>query len=225
MRPGGNRQRPAKRLKDGLKDMMPVFAMEQVNMQGQTGVENKGSKKLFRQRGIEGSDFCLGQGHLIVQIGPIGKISADPGKGFIHGNIGMTVAANTRFVAKRLLKSHPQTDSQILDGVMIVDLDITMRGDFQIKETVNSKQGKHVIQKTDTGMNGGSAHAIKGEDQLDIGFSGLTMNRRSTGGVLCHYLHLTGSAAALLLLFNIFSVTNHKNRLLTVVNFIDGLNT
>jgi hypothetical protein len=71
--------------------MVPVFAMEQVNVQGQPTVLTDGPKKLPCQHGIKAAEPLFHNGSLIVKIGPVGNIYHDPGKSFVHWQVATAI--------------------------------------------------------------------------------------------------------------------------------------
>lgn len=103
---GGSRQSPRlwPGLEDRLQDMMPVFAMEQVDMQGQTGMERKGAEKFLGQRRIKPRRFLLRSPQPDNEGRDGWNTDADPGQGLVHGHVGVAVAADPGLVAQGLGK-------------------------------------------------------------------------------------------------------------------------
>ena len=186
MRGGGGGQRPGQGLEHGLEDVVAVLAVQQVDVQGQAGVQHQGAEEFLGQAGVEGADPGLGQGHVIMEMGPVGKVGAHPGQGLVHGHVGMAVAADARLVAQGPGKGHAQADAQVLDGVVVVDLGVAGGGDLQVEQPVDREQGEHVVHEADAGAHRRPALAVQVEADADVGLPGAPFNGGLAAGLVCH---------------------------------------
>jgi hypothetical protein len=86
------------------------------------------------------------------------------------------------FIAGRLCERFPETDPDIFCGMVLIDMQVTDRGYFEIKHSVFGKEGQHMIQKSNTCRDLGNPSPVQVENELNIGFGGFPMNRRNS----CH---------------------------------------
>ena len=162
--------------------MVGVFTMQQVDMQGGTGVEAEGPQEFLGQTAVEGSELLVRYRHAIMKIGPVGEIYHNPYQGLIHRHMTAPVAPDAALVMERPGKRLAKADADILDRVMIVDLGVAIGLEFQIEESMDSKQGQHMVQEWHTGVYGVLTLAIEGDGELYIGLCRLSLNRRHPWG-------------------------------------------
>ncbi len=94
----------------------------------------------------------------------------------------MAVPLNAALVAQRLLERFPDRDTDIFDGVMVVDMCVAVAGDAQAKPAVLAQQCEHVIEKADAG--GGSRTCcgiIEVDGHGDTGLGCMTGDGSSAG--------------------------------------------
>ena len=60
---------------------------------------------------------------------------------------------------------------------MIVHVDIALGFDREVEEAVVRKQGEHVVEKRNSGLNRGGTCAIDGEGEHNVGLGGLAGDR------------------------------------------------
>src|SRR5215471_19658675 len=67
---------------------------------------------------------------------PPTEVDCSGGEGFIHGHQKIARAKNAFFRTERFLYSFPERDAYVLNGVMLVHIEIAARVDLQIKRAV-----------------------------------------------------------------------------------------
>ena len=80
-------------------------------------------------------------------------------------------AVDALAVAERFERSLAERDSDILDGVVLVDVEVTGGAERQVEATVPGKQLQHVIEKPDPGADVVSPAAIKHQPSAYMRFS------------------------------------------------------
>src|SRR5262245_4093098 len=80
----------------------------------------------------------------------------------------MAVSPNARLVAEGLLHCLSQTNSDILDRVMLIDLQIALCFDFKIQRPMPREKLQHVIQKSNTRLPLPCPAAVEIQLQLDL---------------------------------------------------------
>jgi hypothetical protein len=70
--------------------------------------------------------------------------------------------------AERLRHRLAERDAEILDGVMLIDVEIAARVDRQVERAVAREQLQHVVEKADAGPHLIPALAVQAERQRDL---------------------------------------------------------
>src|SRR5205085_10532143 len=93
--------------------------------------------------------------HLAARLDPIDEIEAPrqiddrTTQRLVHRHYRRAVTRDAPFVAERLLERLPQSDRDVFDRMMIVNLKVAATSNLKIKQAVPRKQLKHVIEKRD----------------------------------------------------------------------------
>jgi len=127
--------------------MMVVVAVKRVHVQGRTRTVRKALKELASQVDIEiphpwAAEFCSE-----VQSRTTREVDDDAGQGFVERHVSVTVALDSSPLPQRLGKRRAESDPDILDTVMIVDMDVTLTGHIDIEQPVTGDLVEHVIEK------------------------------------------------------------------------------
>jgi hypothetical protein len=94
---------------------------------------------------------------------------------FIHGHQKIASSQDAAPITQSTVKCLPERDSHIFHGMMLIHIQITLGGEFQIEASVTRKQLQHVIEKTDTGGDLILPPALDGESNLNFCFRSLAM--------------------------------------------------
>src|SRR5271169_6724016 len=108
-------------------------------------------KEIVHQLGLKitntpGADLRLNHRHCASA-----EIHCRETESLIHGHQEISGAQNAATVAESAVKGLAQTDSNIFDGMVLVDVEIADGGEFQVEGSVTSEKLEHVIKKTDAG--------------------------------------------------------------------------
>ena len=87
----------------------------------------------------------------------------------------MTVAYDAFFIADRLCERLPQSDADILNRMVVIDVSIALAGDIQINQAMTRDLIHHVLQKRNTCIEFGLTRAIKVDLNGNLGFERVTL--------------------------------------------------
>ena len=93
----------------------------------------------------------------------------------------MAIATHRALVAERLVDRHAERDADVLDGMMGVDGEIAIGLDVEIDDAVACDLVEHVIQKRDSGGEGGHAAAVEIDGDRDLRFLGIARDASGAG--------------------------------------------
>ena len=103
--------------------------------------------------------------HLQPQIdhrmNPSAEIDRRDGQCFVHRHHEITCPIDPAPIPERGRDGFAQCDTDILDGVMLIDIEIAIGRELQIERAMPGKQLEHVIEKPDPGMDVIATLAVK----------------------------------------------------------------
>ena len=137
-------------------------------MQCDLGMVDKTLKKFVKKINIKFTDAGARIIRVILKPRPPGKVDDYPRQGFVERDIGMSVAAHSALGAKRFRESLTEGDTDILDGVMGVDVQIAGGLDLDIEHSVPRDLVQHVLQKRQAGIKRGVALTVKVYEHPDL---------------------------------------------------------
>ncbi len=97
----------------------------------------------------------------------------------VHRQQAIGIAHDAALVAERLDERLPQSDADILDRMMIVDLQVALGADGQVDQRMTRDLVEHMIEKADTRLDVGFPGAIEQHIHGNLGLIGLA---RDSGG-------------------------------------------
>ena len=100
-----------------------------------------------------------------------------------------SIPVDAGLAAERPAEGLSETDTDIFDGMMIIDFDIALGRYCQVEKTVHGKEGKHVIEERDTGIDRRLAFSVQVENQMYIRLPCLPFDRRRSCPLLFHVLY------------------------------------
>jgi len=149
---------------------MCVHPTQIVDMQGDAGMIDEALEEFTGQINIEVADTLTREIHIEFQPRAPGKIDNHSRECLIERHIGVTITAQTFFIATSLGKCLPQRDADILHRMVRIDMQITLGLDRQIDEPMAGNLIEHVIEKRHTAIQTGLARTIQIEMHADLGF-------------------------------------------------------
>ena len=87
--------------------------------------------------------------------------------------------ADAAAIAERRGNGLAERDTHVLDGVMLIDVEIAGRSNVQIERPVLREQLQHVIEEANAGRDGIASTPFQHKGQPDLGLRCLAINQRS----------------------------------------------
>ena len=147
-------------------------------MQRQTAVDGEGLEEFAHQLGVEGPDLGRGKLGAEHQERTPGDIYGDARQRLVHRQQAIGVAGQPALVAERLFERLAERDADVLDGVVIVNMQIAPGAHRHVDERVPGELVEHVIEEADAGGDLGRAGTVEIDLDGDLGFVGLAGHRR-----------------------------------------------
>ncbi|MCY1282374.1 hypothetical protein D9M70_312100 [compost metagenome] len=85
----------------------------------------------------------------------------------------MAVAADALLVADGLGEGLAEGDADVLDGMVVVDMQVALALDVQVDQAVAGDLVHHVLEEGNPGIEAGLARSIQVDGNLDLGFQGV----------------------------------------------------
>src|SRR5580704_1731208 len=136
----------------------------------------EGLEKLTHEFAIEGAYFRLREFCPEDQKRPARDIDRNSRQGLVHRQKHIRETGDAGDVAQGLAHRLTERYAGILDRMMLIDMKIPRRADFDINQRVARKLFQHMVEKADPGRNSGHAGAVEIDADLDAGFFGLARN-------------------------------------------------
>ncbi len=129
------------------------------------GVLRERLEKLAEKLGVHIADLRRGNRHAPDEVGPAGQIERGARQRLVHRQIGMRIALDAVLAAKRLRHRLAKRYAAILDGVVLVDMQVALCAERNVDARMAGKLLQHVIEKANAGGYGISALTV----QVDVG--------------------------------------------------------
>ena len=164
------------RLEDAFGDVMAVAAIRDEDVYVAQDVDGKGVPEVGDQLAVELADLGRGKFGFEDKIGPPAEIDRATGQGLVHRQRKVAVAANAGPIAQGLPHGLPQADADVLDRVMLIDVQVALGLDHEIKGRMFGQKGEHVVEEADARGDLPAAAAVEIDIEPDIGFRRLTLD-------------------------------------------------
>jgi hypothetical protein len=135
----------------------------------------KALEKILGKLRLEVADPRGGKSRLNNAKRPPAKIDGGCSKRFVHGHQEISGAQDSFFVSKRGSHCLTERNADILYGVVLIHVEITLRFNLQIETAVSRNQIQHVIEKPDAGVNIGFSSAIETQPHTYLRFFGVAL--------------------------------------------------
>ena len=147
-------------------------------------VHREGLEPFANELGVELADLLAGELRPEHQEGPARDIDGDAAQRLVHGQMHTRVAGYALLVAEGLQEGLAQRDADILDGVMLVDMQVTLASHCDVEQSVAREKLQHMVEEADAGLDLGRTCAIEGEADRDVGLGRLARNARGAHGIV-----------------------------------------
>ena len=127
-----------------------------------------------RECGIKIADSQALYRHTVIKESSARKIDGTKHQRLVHRKNDVAIAADAATVAKCFGKSLAKTDTDVLDRVVRIDLNITVADHVKVKASVACKEGEHMVKKAHARVYIAFSASINIKGQLDLGFRGIS---------------------------------------------------
>ena len=119
------------------------------------------AKEILHQLGLEiaharGGDFVAADA-----IRAAGKIERGGGEAIVHRHEEISGAQDAALRAERLFHRFAERDADVLDGVVLIDVEIAARREVEIERAVAGDLFEHVVEETNARGDAGFALAVE----------------------------------------------------------------
>src|SRR5690606_17733729 len=132
----GHAQRTREGLEDRLALVVRVVAAQVVDVQCDLGVVHEALEELARQVDVEVPDHRPRERNVPVQARTARKVDHDARERLVERHVGVAIAADALLVADRARNGLAERDADVLDRVVRVDVQVALRLDLEVDETV-----------------------------------------------------------------------------------------
>ena len=145
--------RSGRRFKNRFADVMTVATVVQLNVKIAQQICRHRLPKIFDQFTVKIADLWRRKAGIEHHEIPAAQIDGGRHQRFFHRQGKMAVATNSLFVAQRFSHHLTDADTSVFDGVMLVNVQVSIRVNGQIDQRVFRKQLQHMIEKSDSSLN------------------------------------------------------------------------
>lgn len=132
--------------------------------------------EVFDQFAIELTDLPMWELGMKRESDSPAEINRGGHQRFVHWQGKVAVTKDAAFITNGFCKCLPQANANILDGVMLVDVEIAFGLNLEVEQTVLGKQLQHVVKEPDSRLNRGTTLSVQIQIQLDLRFTCATFN-------------------------------------------------
>src|SRR5574343_1497962 len=154
--------------------MVGILAAQVVDVQRHAGMVNQAVEKFGHQINVEGDNRGTRELDVEFQARTAGKIDHDTRQGFVERHVAVTVAGQPLFIAPGLGQRLPESDADILDSVVGIDMQITLGVDIKVDQAMTGDLVEHVVEEGHAGGKFALAGTIEVETHGDLRLEGVT---------------------------------------------------
>ena len=105
--------------------------------------------------GRELADAIGPEGQVDDRVGPAREVQCALGERFVHGHARSSEAGDAGPIAERVGDGATERQRHVLDGVVVVDLEVASGVDLDVDERVMRQRGQQVVVEAHAGGDGG----------------------------------------------------------------------
>lgn len=169
-------QRASRAFEACFTDVVTVLAMMQHEVQVHQRVACDRFPEDGNQLAIELANLFGGKIYSEHERHSSAQINGRCHQRLFHWQRNAAVANNPSLVTECFRQRFAETDARVFYRVVMIDVQIALRGHRQVDQRVLRQQREHVIEETNAGVDLRLAGAIEIEGQVDCRFGSLPMN-------------------------------------------------
>ena len=131
-------------------------------------------KELTHHFGVHLANLRNGESDVRREVRPAAEIHRAEDECLVHGQSEAAVAADACFVTDRLTDCGAQHNTNVLNRVVRVYIEVAFAGAGEVEEPVAGEAVQHVIEEADSCVDAGSARPVKVQCDGDVGLFGGT---------------------------------------------------
>src|ERR1700690_4149233 len=185
--PGRGVHRPAQALEDRLRNVVGLLPVDQLDVEVCPQRVAERAAEFLHEDEVEIPDEHGLRLHAVGEERAPAHVHHDTRQRFVHREEEESVPGDAQLVPQRLLEGLAKDKADILDRVVVVDVDVALRLDREVKEAVLREQRQHVVEEADPRRDLGHTGAVDGERYRNVRLGRLPGDSRySLGGSFSH---------------------------------------
>ena len=128
------------------------------------------AEKILQQFRLHAANELRGQFPFTDQVRPAAEVDGGGRQSFVHRHQEISRAQNAALRAKSFFDRFAKNDACVFDGVVLVHIEVSARGEFQIHRAVPRHKRQHVIEKWNPGRDFRTPAAVEVQAHGDVGF-------------------------------------------------------
>jgi len=126
---------------------MGVPAADEIDVEGQHGVERQGPAEVLHQLGVKRSNFRGGHRSRVDAVRPAREVERRAHQGLVHRRVRVPVSSHASLLSEGLTQRLPQHDTHILRCMVVVHLGISPSLHGEIEAAMSREEGEHVVEE------------------------------------------------------------------------------
>jgi hypothetical protein len=139
-------------------------------------VRHEAIEEVDEEFGLQVADMDYFDEVFVDEGGTTAEVDGGDGESFIHGLDEVAGAVDAFTIAEGLAEELAKDDTDIFDGVVLVDIEVTGCFEVEVKAAMLGEELEHVVEEADACRDGVLAFAFDLEGALDLGFFGDSFN-------------------------------------------------
>ena len=163
-------------------DVMVVLAVQRFEVQRDARRLGKALEPVREQFGVHLAKARLRIGRFIDAVRPPRNVEDAAGQRFVHRRMRFAVTGDAALVAQRLGNRLAQRERRILDGMMLVDMEVALHRHGDVDQRMARQLFDHMVEETDSGGHRIIARPVKIDGNRDIRFLGRALDSGGSHG-------------------------------------------
>ncbi len=170
--PAGCTQGARKSFEERFDLVMTGTAVQNPHMDIRLGSAGEALEEIMDEFGLKITDEAGVNFGVDDRCGASAEVDSGDSQRLVHRHDEIAGPQNATFRAEGLSKGLAERDSDIFDCVVLVDVKVARRFEFEIEAAVVGEEFEHVVEESDAGGDLIAAFAFDGEGQSDLRFLG-----------------------------------------------------
>src|SRR6266850_1821786 len=147
-------ERAPERLERRLQQVMRVAAAQLRDVERAARALCQRDEEVGHERRVERADDARLRLQIVREVRPPTEVEGDAYEAFVHRHLERRVADQALAVAEGLVDRGAEHQADVLDGVVLVDLDIALGLHRQVEEAMHRDELEHVVEERQSGADG-----------------------------------------------------------------------